>query len=173
MKKEIIISVLVGLIFGLIIVYGVYTARSSLTQPTATQTTLTTTPSPEVTAPAQSQLVVHSPEDEIITDQADLTVAGSSQAQTYLVVFINEQAQILEPDQAGHFSAEVELELGSNIIQVHALNEDGESLVEERTVIYTTQPLVEPTTESPLEATQSAESEGGAEGENDAESELD
>ena len=158
MKKEIIISVLVGLIFGLIIVYGVYTARSSLTQPTATQTTLTTSPSPNATA-AQSQLVVHSPEDEIITDQSDLIVAGSTQAQTYLVVFVNEQAQIIEPDEAGYFSTEVELELGSNIIQVHAINEDSESLVEERTVIYTTQPLVETTPDSSSEASQSAGTE--------------
>lgn len=148
MKKEMIISILVGLVFGLIIVYGVYTAQTSLAEPAPTQAPLVATPENKAELETESQLAVHSPEDELITDQTSLTVAGSTQKDAYVVVFINDQAQIVENDETGHFSVEVELETGSNIIQVFAVDREGQSLMEERTVVYTTQSLIETDQES-------------------------
>ncbi len=153
MKKEMIISILVGLIFGLIIVYGVYTAQTSLSEPAPSQAPLVATPENNAELETESQLAVHSPEDELITDQATLTVAGSAQNEAYIVVFTNDEAQIVDNDETGHFSVETELEAGSNVIQVFAIGLDGQSLMEERTIIYTTQPLVE----TEQEATDSAE----------------
>lgn len=163
MKKEMIISILVGLIFGLIIVYGVYTAQNSLTQPEPTQAPLSAEPSPTSETNGESQLVIHSPEDEIITDQKDLTIAGSTQVGCQVVIFTNNQPEVASVDQTGHFSLETELELGSNIIQIHALDQDGETIVKERTVIYTTQPLIENDED---EATESA-TEDTTESQND------
>lgn len=156
MKKEMITSILVGFFFGLIIVYGVYTARTSISQPGPTPDSLTANPSPNTETMANQQLVIHSPEDELIVNNPNLKISGTAQSISYVVVFINETEEILTPDEAGHFSTEVELELGSNIIAVQAINEDGQTEAVERTVIYTTQSLVESTAE-PETATEAAE----------------
>lgn len=143
MKKEMIISVLVGLFFGLIIVYGVYHARTSISQPGPSPTNLLASPTPQTEIVGTEQLVVHSPEDESIVTDPNLKIAGAAENSAYVVVFVNDEEQILQTDEGGRFSLETELELGSNIIQVYAINEDGQEASIERTVIYTTRPLLE------------------------------
>lgn len=155
MKKEMIISVLVGLFFGLIIVYGVYTAQNSLTKNDQDNKQLETTPSPNPSDQADANLAIHNPEDEIIVDEALITITGTTTADNYVVIFINDDEIITTADEAGSFSVEGELELGSNIVQVHAIDENGQTTVKERTVIYSTRPLVEPTPEDEI-ATDSA-----------------
>ena len=154
MKKEMIISVLVGLFFGLIIVYGVYTAQSSLSKPEQTAEELEVSPATEAENEASSNLSLHSPEDEIIVNEPTITVAGTTIADSYVVIFINNQELITTADGSGNFSVEGELELGSNIIEVQVIDEDGQAVIKERTVIYTTQPLIEPETASDSAETQ-------------------
>lgn len=142
MKKEMIISVLVGLFFGLIIVYGVYTARNSLLRNPNQAEELEVTPEPDASGLVEG-LIVLSPEDETVVNNPLVNVAGSTEPNTYVVVFINDDEQIILADAGGNFAAEGELELGSNIIQVHAINQDGDKKIIERTVIYSTEPLLE------------------------------
>ncbi|MBU0578446.1 hypothetical protein KJ628_00500 [Patescibacteria group bacterium] len=143
MKKEMIISVLVGLVFGLIIVYGVYTAQDSLSTTSQSIEELNVSPSPDLEVIENGILALHSPEDEIVVNEPAITITGTTKPESYIVVFINDNENIITSDEAGHFSVKGELELGSNIIEVHALDEDGQTVVIERTVIYTTKPLVE------------------------------
>ncbi|MBU0576197.1 hypothetical protein KJ707_00200 [Patescibacteria group bacterium] len=145
MKKEMIISVLVGLVFGLIIVYGVYTAQSSLNKPNQSSEELGVNPSPDSSAVVNGILVLHSPEDESVVDEPTVTIAGTTNPKSYVVIFIKDEENITMTDEAGRFSVESELELGSNIIEVYALDEDGQTAIAKRTVIYTTKPLVEET----------------------------
>ncbi len=143
MKKEMIISVLVGLIFGLIIVYGVYTAQNSLSKPDQTTQKLEASPTTEEEHELDGNLSLHSPEDESIVSESTMTIAGTTIAHSYVVIFINDDESITTADESGNFSIEGELELGSNIIEVHVVDEDGNIIVKERTVIYTTKPLIE------------------------------
>jgi len=76
-----------------------------------------------------------------------------------VVVFINDEELITNADKSGHFSVEGELEIGSNIVEVHAIDEDGQTMVKERTVIYTTKPLVETTDETASDSAETNESE--------------
>jgi len=136
MKKEIIFAILLGLTLGLIITYGVYRAKMTLQQPL--QKEEKTLPSSTPQATNNSSLLLISPEDEIITDQEKINVAGTTTPDSFVIIIVNDQDQITTADQTGNFSVEVELEKGSNVIRVHALKEDGTSIVEERTVIYST-----------------------------------
>lgn len=142
MKKEIFLAVLVGLCLGLIITYGVYRARKSDVDLAHQATTAASTPTP---TPEETLLVIHSPEDEIITDQETVSVAGTTTPQAFVVIFTNGEEQIIQADDSGNFSVEAKLETGSNIITVHSLDEDGKSTQSELTLIYTTQPLVDDT----------------------------
>jgi hypothetical protein len=159
MKKEMIISVLVGLFFGLIIVYGVYTAQSSLSKPSKETEELGVTPSPETENGNGGNLTIHSPEDETIVNDPLTTITGTTLVDSYVVVFINDEELITNADESGHFSVEAELELGSNIIEIHAIDEDGKTVVRERTVIYTTKPLVETIEETPASESAQTNSE--------------
>ncbi len=159
MKKEMIISVLVGLFFGLIIVYGVYTAQCSLSKPNQETEELEVSPSLETEENIDSNLSLHSPEDETIVNEPLITIAGTTIANSYVVVFINDEELITNADKSGHFSVEGELEIGSNIVEVHAIDEDGQTMVKERTVIYTTKPLVETTDETASDSAETNESE--------------
>lgn len=141
MKKEIIFAIFLGLSLGLIITYGVYRARTTLQKPVTTAPTATPTATP--LASAQSSLSITSPDDEIIIDQNQIAVAGTTNPNSFVVIIYNNQEKITTSDDSGNFSIQLNLETGSNVIQIHALDEDGNSTVEERTIIYSTVSLID------------------------------
>lgn len=142
MKKELILAILIGLIVGLVIVFGVYRTRTIFT-PKNQSTRLEVSPTPEASADALNNLLIHSPEDETIQESADVTIAGTTNAGDFVVILVNETEHITSADGSGNFSISTQLESGSNIIQVSSINEDGLVTTEELTVIYTTRPLLE------------------------------
>ena len=152
MKKEIIFAILLGLSLGLIITYGVYRAKMTLQQPIQKEDKISPSTTPQPTN--NSSLLLISPEDEIITDLAKINVSGSTTPDSFVIIIVNNQDNITTADQTGNFSVEVELEAGSNVIRVHALKEDGTSIVEERTVIYST---IDFMTDDANQATESGE----------------
>lgn len=139
MRKEIIVAVLLGLSLGLFITYGLYRTRTNDTTEEAQQIEETLTASPELEV--LSNLVLHSPEDESIVNESEVTVAGDTEPENFVVIFVNDVEYVTTADEAGAFSVSTELEIGSNVIQVYSLDEDGNETVAERVVIYTTQPL--------------------------------
>jgi len=142
MKKELFLAILIGLLVGLVIVFGVYRTKIIFT-PKNTGTTLESSPSPEASADIISNLVIHSPLNESIQETEDVTIAGSTNNKEFVVILINENEYITTSDESGNFSISAKLESGSNIIQINSINEDGKITTEELTVIYTTRPLIE------------------------------
>lgn len=133
MKKEILIAVFVGLSMGLIITFGVYRVKNSLTQTPTTnfiQENLDTDPTATPTL-----LALHSPEDGIIQTETELTVTGTTVADAFVVLFVNNTDFISNSDESGNFSFKINLEEGANIIRVHVLDESGTASVEERLVV--------------------------------------
>lgn len=142
MKKELLLAVLIGLAVGLVIVFGVYRTRILLTPKNQT-TNLDASPSPEASADILSNLVIHSPLDESIQESPDVTIAGTTNHNEFVVILVNDQDFVTTADDSGNFSISTTLEAGSNIIQVKSINEDGQVTTKELTVIYTTKPLIE------------------------------
>lgn len=139
MRKEIIFAIILGLAVGLLITYGVY--RSQQANLSEDQT-LNLDASPTVTETTDTgNLILLSPEDESIVETPDVTVAGTTDPQAFVVIFINENEQITTADASGNFSVTAKLESGSNVIIVYSLNEDGKKSTQERVVTYTTQSL--------------------------------
>jgi hypothetical protein len=132
MKKEVIIAIIVGLSMGLIITFGVYRVRNTITQkPVAEfekETTTQATATPTV-------LALHNPEDGIIVTETELTVTGTTVANSFIVVFINNEDYVSNSDESGNFAVKVILEDGVNIVRVHVLDENGTAVVEERLVV--------------------------------------
>lgn len=135
MRKEVILSILIGVSLGLIITYGFYLSYSTKQSKTTSTELVNTeiTPSPEASNP--NQLMLSSPEDEIIYQEKKIRVAGTTLANSFVIIFVGNQENITQSDQSGNFSIEVALESGSNIITVCAIDEDGQTSKIERTVI--------------------------------------
>jgi hypothetical protein len=142
MKKELFLAILIGLVVGLVIVFGIYRTKIIFT-PKNDNPILTESPSPEASAEIISNLVIHSPLNESIQDKEEITIAGSTNHNEFVVIMVNEEEFITNADESGNFSISATLETGSNIIQINSINEDGKITTEELTVVYTTKPLLE------------------------------
>ncbi len=133
MKKEVLIAIFVGLSMGLIITFGVYRVKNSITETPAADLEENQL---EVEATAAATiLALHSPEDGTIQTGTELTVTGTTIPNAFVVLFVNDTDFISNSDESGNFSFKVELENGTNILRVHVLNDDGGETVEERLVV--------------------------------------
>lgn len=149
MKKETIIAILVGLSLGLFITYGVYQAKTSISpESDKDQDILSLTPIPE--NEFSGELVLNSPENEIIQEDNSISVSGTTLPNSFVVIFVDNKETITSSDESGNFSTEISLENGLNIITITVLDENGRSISTERTVIVSDDPLV-------IEASESAE----------------
>lgn len=134
MRKEILIAIFVGLSMGLIITFGVYRVRTSLTDRPETDFVTTQTELSDATA-TPTVLALHSPEDGLIQTEQELTVTGTTIADSNIVLFVNNEDYISHSDESGNFSFRVTLSEGVNIIRVHVLDNAGTTSVEERLVV--------------------------------------
>lgn len=133
MKKEVLIAIFVGLSMGLIITFGVYRVKSSITEKPVADF-IEDNQEEQATA-TPTVLALHSPEDGIIQTETELTITGTTVANTFIVAFVNDEDYITSSDESGNFTIKVELEDGENIIRVHVVNENNTSVVEERLVV--------------------------------------
>lgn len=147
MKKEIVIAILIGLSLGLFITYGVYQAKTGVSRKTKQdQNTLALTPAPD--QEFSGELILNSPEDEIIQSETTTSVSGTTLPSSFVVVFVDNDETITTSDESGNFSVEVNLNDGVNIITTIVIDENGRSISDTKTVIVSDESLVEPTEES-------------------------
>jgi hypothetical protein len=136
MKKEVLIAILIGFSLGLTITYGVYRVRLAMQdQPPSIEQIVNATPTPA--SEAQSIIAVHSPTNGTVQTEASTTVAGTTLPNAFVVLFVNNESYIQTSDATGNFSFEVPLVNGGNILIVHVVNEDGQSISVERTIVVT------------------------------------
>jgi hypothetical protein len=142
MKKEVFFAILLGLSFGLIVTYGIYRASQADTQQQLANILETTNlPLVNDSDSSISTIVINSPPNESIVDEKRQTIAGTTHSNSFVVIYVNETPYITTTDQAGAFSLSADLRLGSNVIGIHALDENGQETISEIVVGYTTQPL--------------------------------
>lgn len=136
MRKELIIAIFLGLSLGLVITYGFYRARQALTTTDYNAIVLEeSSPTPE--ASTLGTLSIISPSDELVTSDSEISVTGTTLANTYVAIFVNDQEYLTTADSTGNFAQPVTLGNGSNVITVHALDENGHNTILERVVIRT------------------------------------
>jgi hypothetical protein len=133
MKKEVLIAIFVGLSMGLIITFGVYHVKSSITEKPVADF-IENNQEEQATA-TPTVLALHSPDDGIIQTENKLTITGTTVPNTFIVTFVNDEDYITSSDESGNFTIKVELDDGENIIRVHVVNEDSTSVVEQRLVV--------------------------------------
>jgi hypothetical protein len=139
MRKEILLAVFVGITLGLMITFGIY-QNSENTQSGQNSTTDQLVNNPvigtESAALQDPQLVINSPEEDLLSNEAELIVSGSGSPNSFIVVLVNDVESISNTDESGNFSIKVKLIEGGNLIEINSINEDGKQISKQRTVIY-------------------------------------
>lgn len=141
MRKEVIIVILVGVAIGAIVAFGIYTAQSAIDQQSAadTQDQTTEVPDSQPTPTEEHSLSINQPADESISDQEEITIAGSTTPESVITILTPENEYLLTADSQGNFSSEIELAGGANSITVTAFDELGNRAESILTVVYSTE----------------------------------
>jgi len=135
MRKEIIFAIILGIILGGVIIYGIKFTNQA-TSTTGDIPEVTTTPTPPF--PPASSLKIISPQNHAVLFISEVTIQGTTLPNAHLAIIWEEDEAIIESDQLGNFSLPIELVGGENKITINAVNQDGLNQTKTLTVIYTT-----------------------------------
>ncbi len=158
MRKEIFLAIIVGIIVGLGITFGIYTLRqrflpNKTVQEIANSRGQNPTPTPGV---EQKNLTVSQPENNFLTDQPEVKIVGRTLPNSYITVFTTEDEFITNADQDGDFAQDITLGLGGNRVTIVSVLPDGQQEEIVLSLVYSTADLsLSPT------ATAEAETEEG------------
>jgi len=135
MRKEVLLAIVIGISLGLLITFGVYQSRRSMSdaQKDQVQDVLKNPVSDE--NEDSGQLSITSPENNLITDSQRLIVSGNTHANNFVIIFVNQEENISNADESGNFSKEVRLDEGANVLTIYTINQDGLVNQATRTVI--------------------------------------
>lgn len=141
MRKEVLIAVLIGLSLGLVVAFGVRTARQSLEKHAkASPTPLNTTAGNS--NQSDHTVLITAPEPDEIVSTDTVNVIGTTTPQSMISVITGANADVTTiADDTGAFNSPVELESGLNTIAVTSYSPTGDSTNVSFTVIYSTADL--------------------------------
>ena len=131
MFKELTIAIFLGAIIGLgaTLGYRNLTKKNNSTIISSSQVTPTQASQNDLTPSLpvnQHTLEITSPENEIVTSQSDLDIKGVTSPQSHLVIHTGSDSYFIEADDTGHFSQNIEIEAGINIIQISSFSKNEE-----------------------------------------------
>jgi len=140
MKKEALFAIIIGVLLGLGITYGIYQFRQRSSASTQTAETAEVTPQP---TPATEKLLITSPKDGAVLSETKIRLSGTAESDEKIVIFVNDKEYITQADDIGAFAQEIELDTGGNVIEVTAINATGGQKVQKFEVVVSTASLDE------------------------------
>lgn len=138
MKKELVWAIITGFGLGLIITWGIWSAKKAVQpeKPVIVEESVTPTPVP----PAIS-LIINQPQEESIIDKDKTILSGTTDPKAILAILTEKSELILEADEKGKFETEIDLVEGANEITVFAFDEEGDEASRSMTIVYSTAEL--------------------------------
>lgn len=143
MRKEVLVAILIGFGIGLVVTFGIFTARRALKAggEAGEQTSPSYSPTPQVEkkqARAEHKMTVISPNDGAVTAAEKISVAGTTTPGATVAISGGETDVVVVSDGKGQFSAEITLVGGDNEIRIIGFNPEGEKAEAALTVVYST-----------------------------------
>jgi len=145
MRKEILLAIIVGIVVGLGITFGLYLLRERF-QPRQTLQQLTTlgqteaSPSPE----AGGTLTIQQPRNNLYTQDSFVRIVGRATPNSYLAILAEENEYLTTADQDGDFSQEIELSAGGNRVTVISTSPEGHQEEVVLSIVFSTADLTSP-----------------------------
>ncbi|OGY17732.1 MAG: hypothetical protein A2784_01250 [Candidatus Chisholmbacteria bacterium RIFCSPHIGHO2_01_FULL_48_12] len=136
MKKEVILAIVIGFSLGLVITFGIYTARQAISR----HQTTNPSPSPQASPVTSSAhgLTITAPEPETVFTKTEATVSGMTTPNALVTLFTQEAEVIVYADTTGKFSTPVTLVGGANDITITAITPEGLTATTTLILIYST-----------------------------------
>lgn len=135
MRKEVLLAIIIGLLFGLVITYGFYRANQYSTPDNTATNQVLPSPSPETQI---SLFTLDSPTDGDIFFTPTATISGTLASDTVLTVLSEDDEFVLT---SSPFIQEIPLIPGANTIQLIGLLPNGQRQELKLTLVYTTAKL--------------------------------
>lgn len=142
MKKEILWVTITAFGLGLIITYGILTARKALEE--QKERPSEKTPQKQLQGEPTSlpttlplNLTIYEPEDESVVKEPKIICKGKTASKAVIAILTEEDELILEADEQGDFETELTLIDGVNEIIISAFDEEASEVSKTITVVYT------------------------------------
>ena len=139
MRKEVLFAVAAGILFGIILAFGIWRANSALkpeSQPQSTES------QPQATKTQNSEefaIALILPDQYDVITQSPVQVSGVTSAGSWVLLSGEEEDYIIRVDETGKFEQEVELTPAVNQIIISSYNSQGNSVTQNLTIVYSTE----------------------------------
>lgn len=125
MRKEVVLAIIIGVILGGIILYGINLANNSSSQNNKTKTELETkitdTPSPPE---PKNQISIITPLNNSVVTDTQVTLKGVAKANSTIAIISENDDIITNADSKGNFSSTINLSSGENLITVTGVDDN-------------------------------------------------
>ena len=138
MRKEVILAIIIGIILGGVVLYGLKIANQSASQFSQKPEASVTPPTVVTPIPTPiDSLTIETPIDHFVSFETNITLKGHTQPMTNIAFTSESNDDIVQSDAQGNFSIPVTLIGGENVLTVTALFSDNTSTSQSIVVIYT------------------------------------
>lgn len=136
MKQEKAILSFIMVLIGLVVAGALFYFYQSTKTVTPTEKVVENiTPTPQ--SPSFF-LTINEPQDESISDRRTIVVSGKTDPTAIVAIMTTTDNEIVRPSSQGNFTTTIPIDNGANYIKIQAILPNGETIVSQKTVTYTT-----------------------------------
>lgn len=150
MRKEFLWAGIVGITFGLVLAFGAWRVKSTVT----TKNISAPSPTPQAEI-GKNRITLNKPRNLDVITASPYTVSGITKSSSWVVISMGGSDYLSKSETDGSFSVEIKPEAGINQIKATSLNDQGGASTQEVLVVYS--PSFQP--ESQTDKTSDQESE--------------
>lgn len=145
MRKEVSIAIIIGIILGGVILYGIKIANdstSNLGGPTPTPTSsIPTTPTPTGTESKNPKINVTSHSTGQVIFEKDITISGKTLPNKNISIIWEDDENIAVTNDLGEFSQKLSLASGENNIQIDVVDQNNQLVSQTLKLYYSSKPI--------------------------------
>ena len=141
MRKEILIAIIAGILFGLVVAFGIWRTNNALNGAQTERKLSTPQTQEKKQLPENGELLITiaSPEENDIVWENPINISGITKPETLLIISAEDEDYILRSDKSGEFSQEIKLKAGVNQILISAQDSLQNVSGKDLTFVYSTE----------------------------------
>ncbi len=144
MRKEVSIAIIIGIILGGVILYGIKIANDStmsLGTPPPSPTSVTPSPTSSNSNTKNTRLSVNSHVSGQVIFEKEIILAGKSISNSPISIIWEDDEVIQKTNESGEFSQKITLISGENNIQVDVVDQEKKLISETLKLYYSSKPI--------------------------------
>lgn len=142
MRKELFVAIALGFGIGLVVVFGIITARSALRKHIVVTnngaTSSTVSPTPSSAAAATNALTITNPQDGEVVTTDKVTLRGKTSPGANVIISTEKADALIAADNSGSFSSDISVVSGANDIRIVSFDASGDRSEMTMTIVYST-----------------------------------